>query len=134
MPGSGLFSFARRLLSLSAAIAVSSGAAKVAATPIEIGPGFDGTGNIATAFVSASYGGAPPQNVLPASGSLLLGAGSATYAVADDFNGIVRRGTRDVGAYRYLAGGDPGWTLQAAFKKLVGIFADGFDGSPALAP
>jgi hypothetical protein len=99
-------------------------------TLVGLSGGFDASGNIATAFVSASYSGAPPQNLLPAPGSLLVGAGNPAYTVADDFNGIPRHDTRDIGAYRYLAEGDPGWPLQGAFKVLEGIFADGFDTVP----
>jgi len=73
-------------------------------------------GDLANDFVAASYSGAPPNDVFPKSGSALVGAGVAMYGVMDDFNGTPREGTLDVGAYRFAAGGNPGWPIGPGFK------------------
>ncbi|HEY3237176.1 MAG TPA: right-handed parallel beta-helix repeat-containing protein [Polyangiaceae bacterium] len=73
-------------------------------------------GNIAVDFVSANYSGTVPMNVFPAPGSALIASGDAAYVVSDDFNGTLRNGIPDVGAYAYNASGNPGWALAAAFK------------------
>ncbi|MEJ7728598.1 MAG: right-handed parallel beta-helix repeat-containing protein [Polyangiaceae bacterium] len=78
--------------------------------------GYDESGDIDADFVSASYAGAPPMDVFPANGSALVGAGDPRYAATDDFNGTPRDGTADVGAYRFDAAGNPGWTLDGGFK------------------
>jgi len=88
--------------------------------------GFDAGGNLASDFGAANYSGAPPQDLVPRSGHLVGAADAATLA-RGDFNGLPRSMQRDVGAYRANAQGNPGWTLQAGFKTLVGIFADGFE-------
>lgn len=46
----------------------------------------------------------------PAAGSPLAGAATASLAAADDFNGNVRTGAFDVGAYEAVAASNPGWT------------------------
>jgi len=74
-------------------------------------------GQLATDFVNGTYSGAPPLDLFPKAGSALIGAGSAANVEAIDFNGTPRNGVADVGAYRYAAGGNPGWTLAAAFKQ-----------------
>jgi hypothetical protein len=88
--------------------------------------GFDAGGNIATDFGAANYSGAPPQDLVPRTGHL-VGSASAASVAHDDFNGLPRSASLDVGAYRANADGNPGWALQAGFKTLPGIFADGFD-------
>ena len=89
--------------------------------------GFDAGGDIATDFSDANFSGAPPQDLVPASGRLVGSADAATIA-ADDFNGVLRFPDLDVGAYRNDATGNQGWPLQAGFKQLSDeIFADGFD-------
>jgi hypothetical protein len=78
-------------------------------------------GNLAADFVGAHDNGAPPIDVFPKSGGALLGTGAAAHVVAEDFNGTVRGGAADVGAYRFQSGGNPGWTLAAAFKAMGGV-------------
>jgi hypothetical protein len=84
-----------------------------------IAMGFMASGNINMDFVQASLSGAPPNDVFPKTGSALIAAGDMTQAVADDFNGVARDGTADVGAYKFEANGNPGWTIKADFKDLV---------------
>lgn len=79
--------------------------------------GFDTSGNIATDFVGASFSGAPPNDVFPSVGSLLVGAAGAPYLADDDFNGTPRDGALDAGAYKFDAAGNPGWTLTPGFKS-----------------
>jgi hypothetical protein len=81
--------------------------------------GYDESGDIGTDFVSASYAGAPPMDVFPASGSALIGAADPRYLAPDDFNGSPRDGAADVGAYLFDAAGNPGWTLDGGFKGEV---------------
>jgi hypothetical protein len=86
--------------------------------------GFDatlGAGDLATDFVAGSFAGAPPIDLFPASGGALVGAGDPAYAETDDFNCLVRPGEApDVGAYGFDAAGNPGWTIDAAFKDCAG--------------
>jgi hypothetical protein len=67
-------------------------------------------------LVSASYAGAPPMDLYPASGGALIGAGDTSWVTDDDFNGTARGGVSDVGAYKFAAGGNPGWMLMSGFK------------------
>jgi len=90
-----------------------------------VSAGFDATGEVATDFVAASYSGVPPQNVLPR--LRLPGSADVTWLPADDFDGVPRGASLDVGAYRARASDLPDWTLQAGFKQLQAIFADGFE-------
>src|SRR5688572_15132164 len=78
--------------------------------------GYSAGAGFAVDFVSAHYNGAPPIDLFPKTGSSLIAAGAATYVAGADFNGTPRNGVADVGAYRYQAGGNPGWTLAAGFK------------------
>ena len=43
-------------------------------------------------------------------------AEASTHAVTDDFNGTLRAGTNDAGAYAFDPGGNPGWTISPGFK------------------
>ncbi|WP_405234379.1 right-handed parallel beta-helix repeat-containing protein [Lentisalinibacter salinarum] len=79
--------------------------------------GYENGNGIAVDFVAASYRNSPPINVFPALESALIDAGAREYAATRDFNGSPRDGTADAGAYRYAAGGNPGWTLSAALKE-----------------
>lgn len=76
------------------------------------------SGELASDFVGASYTGAPPNDVFPAPGSALVGAGDAAHVAADDFNGTPRGGAADVGAYRFDEAGNPGWPITEGFKDL----------------
>ena len=88
--------------------------------------GFDASGDIASDFADADFSGAPPQDLVPRSGRLVGSADAATITV-DDFNGFSRSPELDVGAYRNDPAGNRGWPLQAGFKELDRIFADGFE-------
>jgi len=92
-----------------------------------VSTGFDDSGNIALDLESASYSGSLPQDVFPTVGSILVGAASPTYLDLDDFNGLPRSGAPDIGAYRWVPGGNPGWTLTEDFKELVSIFTEDFE-------
>lgn len=72
-------------------------------------------------FVNANYGGAPPIDLFPSDASALRGAAAASYVTDYDFNGDPRVGTADAGAYRYSAGGNPGWALAPEFKARFGL-------------
>lgn len=56
------------------------------------------------------------RSVFPAPGSRLIGAGSHSHAVDDDFNGTPRKATTDAGAYRFDPKGNPGWRIGAGLK------------------
>lgn len=68
-------------------------------------------------FVNGHQNGAPPIDLFPREGSALVGAGAAAHVAEIDFNGTPRNGAADVGAYKYQAGGNPGWALAPAFKE-----------------
>ena len=89
--------------------------------------GFDANGDITTDFSHANFSGTPPQDLVPPSGRL-VGSADAASIVADDFNGVARSPELDVGAYRNNPAGNQGWPLQAGFKEMDSIFANGFDG------
>ncbi|NUP13192.1 MAG: hypothetical protein HOW73_44705 [Polyangiaceae bacterium] len=78
--------------------------------------GFLATGDLANDFVAASFSGAPPNDVYPREGSALIGSGNQWQLAEDDFNGTPRGGQMDVGAYKFDAAGNPGWTIGAGFK------------------
>jgi len=102
------------------------------------------TGNLDLDFVAAGFAGAPTMDLFPEGGGSLPGAGSATHVPADDFNGTLRQGAPDVGAYAYLDDGNPGWTLAESFKTRApnedpgaggtGGAAHGFGGSTGAVP
>ncbi|MDW8362782.1 MAG: right-handed parallel beta-helix repeat-containing protein [Myxococcales bacterium] len=79
-------------------------------------PGGLASGDLERDFVMAHHRGAPPIDPFPAPGSALIGAGDPAHVVADDFNGTPRMGSRDVGAYVYAPGGNPGWTIREGFR------------------
>jgi hypothetical protein len=78
--------------------------------------GFTTGKGLAADFMNANFNGVPPIDLFPRDGSALIGAGSTTYAVDTDFNNNARSGTRDAGAYKFQAGGNPGWAIAAGFK------------------
>jgi hypothetical protein len=89
------------------------------------GPGgLTATGDLAADFVAASFSGTPPNDVFPAEGGGLVGAGDVEHVVADDFNGAGRGGVADVGAYAFASSGNPGWTLTDGPKSSVPEPAD----------
>ena len=81
--------------------------------------GFVEGNGIGVDFVNGHYDGIPPINLFPAEGSALIAAGSNLHVTEYDFNGELRQGVVDAGAYRYQANGNPGWTLSPAFKELT---------------
>jgi MYXO-CTERM domain-containing protein len=72
---------------------------------------FDGSGSLESDFVAASFSGMVPNDVFPSTGSGLIGAADVVHVVMDDFNGIPRDGAADVGAYKFVSTGNPGWPL-----------------------
>jgi hypothetical protein len=69
--------------------------------------------------VTSTQVGAVP-NVYPTAGSILIDAGTAAHSAPDDFNGTLRTGTPDVGAYERTAAINPGWTPSATMKPVTG--------------
>jgi hypothetical protein len=81
--------------------------------------GYVNGNGIAADFVNGNFNGAPPIDLFPKDGSASIGAAAAQYLTDLDFNGTVRGGNRDAGAYKYRSGGNPGWTLAATFKAMT---------------
>jgi MYXO-CTERM domain-containing protein len=98
-----------------------------------ISSGFAATGSLSD-FVAASFSGAPPNDVFPASGSMLLGAGDAAHVATDDFNGTPRNGQADAGAYKFDAAGNPGWTIGPGFKDTPAGQGGGGEGGSGSGP
>ncbi len=73
-------------------------------------------GDLVADFVGASFRGGVPNDVFPDAGAL-VGSANPDYAVEFDFNGLPVNDPPDVGAYAYGPEGNPGWTLQAGFKR-----------------
>lgn len=94
-----------------------------------------GQGNAASGLATAALGdlvnghlnGAPPIDLFPAPGGALVGAGDPAQVVLDDFNGTLRSGVADIGAYAFAPGGNPGWVIGAGFKDEVGAVPPPFD-------
>jgi MYXO-CTERM domain-containing protein len=80
-------------------------------------------GDLAADFVAPSFSGVLPNDVYPRIGSHLIGAADPVHAVtvADDFNGVMRAGSLDVGAYVFQGDGPP---LGDGFKPPL-VTADG---------
>ncbi len=78
----------------------------------------DGNG-LGNDMLAADYSGQPPIDPFPAPGSALVAAGDAAYQVQVDFNGSVRAGTTDAGAYVFQPGGNPGWIIGEDFKGVT---------------
>ena len=91
-----------------------------------VSAGFNGSGNIAADFVGASLSGAPPQNLIPQSATV-LDAANAAYLPAEDFDLQARNGHVDIGAYRTHSNSQPLWTITADFKNIDEIFANSFE-------
>jgi uncharacterized membrane protein YgcG len=87
------------------------------------------SGEIDVDFLSASFDGAPPMSVFPATGGALVSSGLAAHVVADDFNGTEREAVPDVGAYRFSADGNPGWALAETMKTSPAIDDPGAAGT-----
>lgn len=105
------------------AIFVSGGAPAMITTSANAGVGSAPGALIAAVLgdlVNASYSGAPPMDVFPANG-VFVGAGDTSYVADDDFNGTTRGGVADIGAYKFAAGGNPGWRLESGFKVAVPV-------------
>jgi hypothetical protein len=66
-------------------------------------------------FIDGHYN-VPPLDLYPSSSSALIGTGDTQYAVTRDFNGNLRSGTADVGAYAYTTMQNPGWAVTSDFK------------------
>ena len=92
-----------------------------------IGAGFDSSGSLAADLMAASYSGQLPQNVYPKNSPHLVSGASMAYLVSDDFNALARGRDNDIGAYKWVPGGNPGWVLAESFKQLPAIFLDGFE-------
>ena len=84
-----------------------------------VGSGFDSSGSIALDLVAASFSGDLPQDVFPTDSPVLVDTADPGYLAQDDFNGLLRGSNADIGAYRHVAGGNPGWTLAEDFKELA---------------
>jgi uncharacterized protein (TIGR03382 family) len=94
--------------------------------------GFDPSGALDADLVAATFSGDVPNDVFPKAGGKLVGAADAMFLAADDFNGSPRSGSLDVGAYRFDAGGNPGWPLAEEPKgEIVSEGGGGAGGSGA---
>lgn len=74
------------------------------------------TGNVVSANPGADFTDWANHDYFPLPGSAVIGAGNAAYVAEDDFNGTLRLGALDVGAYLFDANGNPGWPVQVGFK------------------
>jgi hypothetical protein len=68
--------------------------------------------NAADAFTEPDSADFYPKN-----GSALINSASGTHQAASDFNGTLRDGQPDVGAYERTASTNPGWDIKAGFKS-----------------
>lgn len=80
------------------------------------GPGSGFAASTMADFIDGNYSGAPPIDLFPEASGALVGNGVSAHLPGDDFNGTVRVGAADVGAYAFDPAGNPGWTLADSFK------------------
>ena len=78
-------------------------------------------GDLALDFEDAHLDDALPIDCFPLADGALVGAADPEYLAPDDFNGTARTGSGDVGAYRFDAAGNPGWTLADGFKDVTPV-------------
>lgn len=57
------------------------------------------------------------KELFPRAGSKSVAAAEKEYLPEDDFNGDRRGDSKDVGAYKFNASGNPGWKITAGFKE-----------------
>ncbi|MBX3131401.1 MAG: right-handed parallel beta-helix repeat-containing protein [Polyangiaceae bacterium] len=115
-----LYSQNGNALQLSGAVAQATVAGNVGKGGLQgTAQGFDGSGDVASDFVDADHSGSK-LNVYPKAGGKLIGAGDTTHVATDDYNGTLRAGVADVGAYKYDASGNPGGAVGPGFKSKVG--------------
>jgi hypothetical protein len=67
--------------------------------------------------VTADLASAAQRDVYPKAGSKLIDAGDPTHVVKDDFNGTLRTGKPEAGAYTYTTASNPGWKVAPGFKS-----------------
>ncbi|AWV89983.1 right-handed parallel beta-helix repeat-containing protein [Bradymonas sediminis] len=72
-------------------------------------------GDLGADFVDAHTGGGV-MDVYPSATGALVGAGDTSRVTEFDFNGLLRMGVADVGAYRFDSAENPGWTIAPGFK------------------
>lgn len=77
---------------------------------------FPAAGNTDGRSTAQDFVDAASRNTYPSSDSPLIGAGNATYATSDDFNGTPRTGAIDAGAYAWTGAANPGWAVMPGFK------------------
>jgi hypothetical protein len=70
------------------------------------------------ASAAADLGDPTTAAVYPPVGSALIDAGDPAHGAADDFNGLPRDATPDVGAYEHSTDTNPGWQIVEGFKPL----------------
>lgn len=80
------------------------------------GSGYSDGNGIDADMIAADYSGSPPINPFPAAGGALVSAADPEHVVDDDFNGNLRSGQTDVGAYSFYSEGNPGWEISEGFK------------------
>jgi Right handed beta helix region len=59
-------------------------------------------------------------NAYPTTASKVIDAAQSAYSTTTDFNGTVRSGTPDAGAYEWVGATNPGWSVAAGFKTAAG--------------
>ena len=79
---------------------------------------FDPVGDVGNDLVNAGWPGTTLDAFL-APGSALIGAADPAYVTLEDFNGLPRGSSLDVGAYVFDGTGNPGWPVAPGFKYAV---------------
>ena len=79
---------------------------------------FDPVGDVGDDLVNAGWPGTA-LDAFPAPGSALISAADPAYVTLEDFNGLPRGSTLDVGAYVFDGTGNPGWPVVPGFKYAV---------------
>lgn len=87
---------------------------------------------VAGTSVAGDFVNGSAIDVYPASGGVLIGAGDATLAPADDFNQTPRTGAAEIGAYAWSAAGNPITIVGDGIKTAPG--PPMVDEGPEIAP
>lgn len=78
-------------------------------------------GSVSGRSVSADFVDARSKDVYPTVDSALLEAGDKNFTTEVDVSGHTREDLPDAGAYEWRGLENPGWTIQAGFKKAADI-------------
>jgi hypothetical protein len=82
-------------------------------------PAFPSNGYTLGTSVLQDFVDAANRDVYPTSNSKVIDAADPAYATPFDFNGTLRSGQPDAGAYTWTGTNNPGWSVIPGFKQVT---------------